>query len=200
MSLFTAQCDSDTAGNPEVTVQFGTFLKIKSHSSFTLPLELTCACSPGRRRPSHCRTDHSGLGNGGSTCEETDSIHNTLLMQMRIWRSRWASMCFATGHFGEADVWLFRIQIQFFRFKPRASECCLSLALYSKCNISLTWFILGLLFTWKCVLYSILDFISSPYHNPHPVLSSHTFIRKRKLQHYETTVTPSAMWTPPATQ
>lgn len=36
-------------------------------------ITLTYAYSPGRRRPSHCRTDHSARRNGGSTCEEKHS-------------------------------------------------------------------------------------------------------------------------------
>ncbi len=40
------------------------------------PLALTCACVPDQRRPSHCKTDHSAPGNGGSTCGETDAMND----------------------------------------------------------------------------------------------------------------------------
>lgn len=39
------------------------------------PFTLTCACSPGRKRPWHYTTDRSAPRNGGSTCGETDTLN-----------------------------------------------------------------------------------------------------------------------------
>lgn len=53
---------------------WGKWRKKKNKKPFILfsPFTLTCACSPGRKRPWHYTTDRSAPRNGGSTCGERE--------------------------------------------------------------------------------------------------------------------------------
>lgn len=63
--------------NPLQIRDFWHFQEPRGQVTRSTSLALTCACAPGRRRPSRCRTDRSAPGNGGSTCGETDAMNDT---------------------------------------------------------------------------------------------------------------------------